>query len=60
MRGPLGLAQNRGGAPSPSLRSTSPRAAGRGDFYFTGATATAIVHTSLLRLMISRLSFGPM
>ena len=28
--------------------------------HFTGATATAMVQTSLLRLMISRLSFGPM
>ena len=28
--------------------------------HFTGATATAIVQTSLPRLMISRLSFGPM
>ena len=28
--------------------------------YFTGATATAIVQTSWPRLMISRLSFGPM
>ncbi len=28
--------------------------------HFTGATATAIVQTSLLRLMISRLSLGPM
>ena len=35
--------------------------AGRSKFrHFTGATATAIVQTSLLRLMISRLSFGPM
>jgi hypothetical protein len=28
--------------------------------HFTGATATAIVQTSLPRLTISRLSFGPM
>ena len=28
--------------------------------HFGIVTATAIVHTSLLRLMISRLSFGPM
>src|SRR5277367_4506672 len=28
--------------------------------YFTGATATAMVQTSWPRLMISRLSFGPM
>jgi hypothetical protein len=28
--------------------------------HFTGATATAMVQTSLPRLMISRLSFGPM
>jgi hypothetical protein len=26
----------------------------------SGATATKMVHTSLVRLMISRLSFGPM
>gem|GEM_PF-4104609 len=33
---------------------------GRKESHFTGATATAIVQTSLLRLMISRLSLGPM
>jgi hypothetical protein len=33
---------------------------GRKESHFTGATATAMVQTSLLRLMISRLSFGPM
>jgi hypothetical protein len=31
MRGPIRWAQNRGEAPSPSLRSTSPRVAGRGE-----------------------------
>jgi hypothetical protein len=30
-----------------------------GETYFTGATATAMVQTSLPRLTISRLSFGP-
>ena len=33
MRGPIRWAQTRGNAPSPSLRSTSPRTAGRGEFH---------------------------